>query len=220
MSGCCPHSRDAGRIFSRFARRYRKRFEKRGFEASQRQLVAGLTQAGFRGATLLEIGSGTGYLHQTLLERGAASAVGVDLSAAMTAEACSRAAGHGLSERTRYITGDFMDLAADIEPADITLLDKVVCCYPDAHGLVHASLHKTRRVYALTYPRDRWFVRLGVKFLGVAMAMIRCEFRNYVHDPRQVEAWVEARGYGKIFEKTTLIWLTQVYVARTPDASV
>ena len=70
----------AGKIFSLFARGSRKRLEKKGFEDSQRKLVEGLKQVGFDNATLLEIGCGVGYLHQSLLEQGALTAVGIDLA--------------------------------------------------------------------------------------------------------------------------------------------
>lgn len=209
---CCPHSRAAGRIFSRFARRARRRFERRGLEPSQRQLLAGLERAGFAGASLLEVGSGVGHLHQTLLERGAGSALGIDLAPRMTEEARAWAAERGLAARTRYLTGDFMALAEDVEPADVTILDKVICCYPDADALVHASLARTRRVYALTYPRRRWFVRLGAALGAVCLRLIGSDFRAYVHDPERVEGWIGAEGFAKRFEAVTPVWLTQVYV--------
>ena len=133
MSSCCPHARSAGRFFSFFAHRYRKRFKKKGFEPSQQQLIAGLEQVGYRDATVLEIGCGVGHLHQSLLEQGADSAVGIDLASSMLAEARDWAGERGLTERTDYIEGDFMLVADQVDPADISLLDKVVCCYPDAH---------------------------------------------------------------------------------------
>jgi hypothetical protein len=40
MTSCCVHNRDAGRFFGWFARRYRKRFARKGFEP-QKQLVEG-----------------------------------------------------------------------------------------------------------------------------------------------------------------------------------
>lgn len=211
MSCCCPHARSAGRFFSLFARRYRKRFEKKGFEPSQKQLLAGVEQAGFSSATLLEIGSGVGHLHQTLLERGAASAVGIDLAPDMVAEARAWAVERGLDSRTHYLEGDFMELADRIEAAEVTLLDKVVCCYPDADGLVHRSLEKTRRVYALTYPRNRWFIRLGAAVAAFLLWLIRSDFRPYVHEPALIEAWITAQGFEKRYQNHTFVWLTQVY---------
>lgn len=210
MSCCCPHSRSAGRLFSFFARRYRQRFNRRGFEPSQQQLLDGLQQAGFADASLLEIGSGVGHLHLTLLERGAASATGIDLAPSMIEEAQRWAEERGLAERTRYQVADFMDMD-DIEAADITILDKVICCYPDAEGLTGRSLANTRRLWAVTYPRRTWYTRLGEKLGAALMWLLRSDFRPYVHDPVHIEAWAGQAGFDKSFEKQTFIWLTQIY---------
>jgi len=146
MSCCCPHSRSANRFFSFFAGRYRKRFEKKGFEPSQKQLMEGLKQAGYQDAKILEIGSGVGHLHQTMLEQGAASAIGVDLASKMIEEAR-----HWAEDRSlEYVEGDFMEISDTLSEADVTVMDKVVCCYPDADGLVHVSLSKTKHVYIPT----------------------------------------------------------------------
>jgi len=47
---------------------------------SQRQIVETLESLGLDGVSLLEVGCGVGILHQTLLEKGAATALGVDLA--------------------------------------------------------------------------------------------------------------------------------------------
>jgi 2-polyprenyl-3-methyl-5-hydroxy-6-metoxy-1,4-benzoquinol methylase len=211
---CCPHAKSAGKLFSFFAHRYRKRFERRGFEPSQKQLVTGLEQAGFQGASLLEIGSGVGYLHQTLLERGAASAVGIDLAGKMLNEAAARAQEHGLASRTRYLQGDFVTMAESLEPADVTILDKVICCYPDADAMVNRSLARTRRVYAITIPRDRWFFRMALGLVVLILKAVRSDFRPYIHDPAKIEKWITGAGFTKHYEGTTPIWLTQVYTRR------
>lgn len=168
--------------------------------------------ADYRDATLLEIGCGVGHLHQKLLEQGARSAVGVDLAPKMLAEAGALALERGLRDRVQYLEGDFIDLYDQIKPVNITLLDKVVCCYPDAHTLVNKSLDKTNRVYAMTYPRDRWFVRLGVKLSALLLCLIRSGFRSYVHDPESIEAWIIQRGFVKRFQEKTVCWVTQIYV--------
>ncbi|MEA1888304.1 MAG: methyltransferase domain-containing protein [Pseudomonadota bacterium] len=212
MSCCCPHSNSANRFFSFFARRYRKRFEKKGFEPSQKQLLEGLEQAGYQDAKILEIGSGVGHLHQTLLELGAASAVGIDLASKMICEAQQWADDRGLADRTSYIEGDFMEISEAVMDADVTVLDKVVCCYPDADGLVHESLARTNRVYALTYPRNRWYVRMVMGVTAWVMKIMRSDFRSYVHDPELIEKWIRESGFGKVYQNNNLVWLTQVYV--------
>ncbi len=211
--GCCsPQYNGTGRFFSRMARRYRRRYLKKGLEPSQIHLVEGIQRAGLAGASLLEIGSGVGYLHQMLLKQGAARAIGVDMSDKMLDEALTLSREQGLEARVEYRLGDFIALASDISEADITLLDKVVCCYPDAPALVQRSLEKTRRVYALTYPRDRIITRLGVALAGWALWLVRSNFRSYVHDPNVIETQINAAGFRKQYENQTFIWLTQIYV--------
>lgn len=212
MSCCCPHSNSANRFFSFFASRYRRRFEKKGFEPSQKQLLEGLQQAGYRDAKVLEIGSGVGHLHQTLLEQGAASAVGIDLASRMVDEAQHWAEERKLAGRTAYLEGDFMEIHESLSGADVTVLDKVVCCYPDADGLVHASLKKTNRVYALTYPRNRWYIRTMMGISAFMLKLVRSDFRPYVHDPELIEKWITETGFSKAYQNNNMVWLTQVYV--------
>lgn len=212
MNACCAHARSAGKLFSIFAKRHRRRFYKHGFEPSQKQLLQGLELVNYRERTLLEIGCGVGHLHQKLLQQGARSAVGVDLAPKMLTEARALAVERGLHDRTQYLEGDFIDMCDQIKPADVTLLDKVVCCYPDANALVNKSLDQTNCVYAVTYPRDRWFVRLGVGLTAVVLHLIRSSFRSYVHDPMKIEAWIVERGFVKRFQEQTMCWLTQIYV--------
>jgi len=212
MSTCCCHAQSAGRFFSFFARRARQRFKRKGFEPSQKQLMAGLEQVGYREASVLDIGCGVGHLHQTLLEQGASAAVGIDLAPKMLSEAKDWADERGLGDRVNYVEGDFMTLDERIDNADICLLDKVVCCYPDAQGLVQKSLAKTKRVYGLTIPRDRWFIRLAIEAVACLLWLIRSDFRSYVHDPVQIARWISDDGFEKRFEDQTAATLTQVYV--------
>jgi len=212
MSTSCCHTESASKFFSFFAHRSRKHFEKKGFEASQKQLLEGLEQIGYQGATLLEIGCGVGHLHQSLLENGASTAAGIDLAPKMLSEARGWADERGLGDRVEYLEGDFMELDENVEMADVCLLDKVVCCYPDAPGLLHRSLAKTGQTYALTYPRDRWFVRLGTRIWNFMLWLIRSDFRSFVHDPTQIESWIIGAGFEKRFQGETVAWLSQVYV--------
>jgi tRNA1(Val) A37 N6-methylase TrmN6 len=211
MSCCCPHSRSGGRIFSFFARSSRRRFTKKGFEPSQNQLMAGLKQAGYNNATLLEVGSGVGYLHQVLLEQGAKSAVGIDLASDMLKEAKDWAIEKGLADRIEYIQGDFIELLDQVEAAEVTILDKVVCCYPHAELLINSSIAKNSRVYALTYPRDRWFIKVAIEVMALFLKLSGSSFRGFVHNPDDIERWIIEAGYKKTYQEQTFIWLSQIY---------
>ena len=212
MSCCCPHSKSGGRLFSFFARGYRRRFSKKGFEPSQQQLIAGLEQAGFANASLLEIGSGVGYMHQVLLEQGAKNAVGIDLAPDMLKEAQQWADEKDLTDRVQYIQGDFIELLDRVDPAEVTILDKVVCCYPHAELLINSSTVKTKRVYALTYPRNRWFIKAVMEIMAFFLKLSGSDFRAFVHNPDDIERWILQAGFKKTYQAQTFIWLSQIYI--------
>ena len=211
MTACCVSNADTGRFFSRLAGLYRLRFRLFGFERTQQHLIEGTRTAGLLGAEVLEVGCGAGELHQRLLEEGAARALGVDLSESMVAMAKAQAKARGLEQRTTYRVGDFVGIADELPEADITLLDKVVCCYPNWQALVDATLSKTRRVYALTYPRDRRLTRAGVELMRFGLRLVGCCYQPYLHDPRRIQARILEHGFRRTFEAMTASWLTEVY---------
>jgi 2-polyprenyl-3-methyl-5-hydroxy-6-metoxy-1,4-benzoquinol methylase len=217
MNCCQAHVESGGRIFSFFARRYRRRFERKGFEPLQQRLISEIMKTGLSGRSILEVGSGVGQLHQTLLEKGASTAVGIDLAPAMISEAEARASAHNLAERTQYRQGDFVELAEDIEAADIVLLDKVVCCYPDAEALIRCAAAKTTERCAVIYPRDHAFNRLGAALGAFVLTLLGSGFRPYVHPVRSVQALFADSGFRLQFTSVTSLWLLQVFERNPPS---
>jgi 2-polyprenyl-3-methyl-5-hydroxy-6-metoxy-1,4-benzoquinol methylase len=213
MSCCCSiPGTDTNRFFSRLTRLYRWRFHLFGFEKSQRQLIDGIHHAGLEGQTLLEIGCGAGHLQRALLRAGAQQGVGVDLSARLIGEARLEAQRAGLAARTDYRQGDFVELADNLEPADIVVLDKVVCCYPDAERLLAAALDRTQRILALTYPRDRAATRAGVALMTALLRLAGCHFRPYVHAPASIEGWIRRAGFHPHSRSYTFAWVTEIHL--------
>lgn len=213
MSACCVarHVAGAERLFSWLARRYAKRYLKRGLDPSQRRLLQGLLACGIENARVLEIGCGVGYLHQALLKRGAAQATGVDLSAQMLAEAKRLAARQGQAGRVAYRQGDFVDLAAELPVYDLTVLDKVVCCYPEPVPLLEAAAAHTARTIGLVYPRvhlaNRLVITVGGWFTGIFLR----GFRSYLHPPALVRGTLEAAGFRCGYRDQTPLWRIEVY---------
>jgi 2-polyprenyl-3-methyl-5-hydroxy-6-metoxy-1,4-benzoquinol methylase len=208
---CCVHTQAAARLFSHLAKLYVWRYRLFGLARSQLKLIAGLERIGYRAASLLEIGCGVGWLHQWLLKHGAARAIGVDLSPEMVTEARRLALKQGLAAQTSYLIGDFIALAESIEPVEIVLLDKVICCYPDANVLLIQAASRARRAVALTYPRTCLKSCLLHRGLNAVLTWIGSDFRTYLHDPKAVESCLKAQGLAKYFEACTFLWLTQVF---------
>jgi hypothetical protein len=124
----------------------------------------------------------------------------------------------GLASRTSYSQGDFTLIADRLPDADFTILDKVICCYPDWERLVARSLEKTRRLYAFTIPRDRALTRIGLGAMRWGLSRAGCCYRPFIHDPEKIAERVIASGLHPIHEARTTTWVTRVY-ARDSQAS-
>ena len=189
------------------ARRYRRR----GPEPVQRKLLAGLTAAGVTGASILEIGCGTGELQRRVLAAGAANAVGIDIASGMIDQARAAAARTGVAPRTTFLVGDAVERAAELPPAAVVLLDKVLCCYPEIDTLLAMSLERAQRLCAVVVPRPHWLVAV-VWRLGIALSkLLRNSFHPYYHDWQRTAATIAAAGFQRIFAARTLAWEAWIF---------
>ena len=115
----------------RFARRTARRYRRRGLSRSARALVGFLADRGIDGATVLKIGGGVGQVQVELLRRGAARAVNLELATSYEAEAAQLLKSSGLGGRVERRFLDIAQSPGEVEPADVVVLHRVVCCYPD-----------------------------------------------------------------------------------------
>jgi hypothetical protein len=209
---CCPHCRDADAFFGqRDAAQRLARYQRRGPEGTTRLLVEALRAAGVADATVLEIGGGVGVVHHELLRAGAARAVDIDASAAYLATARTESQRLGHAERAAYVYGDFVALAPTVGPAAIVALDRVVCCYPDMPALVGTAAARAERLLGLVYPRDAWWVRLGMVLLNMGLALQRSAFRIFCHPTAAVDAQIRQAGLTLRQRRTRGMWQVVVY---------
>ncbi|MEX2117713.1 MAG: class I SAM-dependent methyltransferase [Bacteroidota bacterium] len=210
---CCSGQECAGanRFFSRFSAKYAKRFRKKGLEKVQQHLLKGIQRAPVSSAEILDIGCGVGALHIALLQEGAMRATGVDAAVGMIRQARTFAREHGVLEQVNYVLGDFTRVADDLAPADITILDKVVCCYENVDELVGKSLEKTRRVYALSMPRESLIVRWGFAIEIFFAKLFKATFRPYWHNWKNLRAKITSRGFRPVYENRTILWSIAVF---------
>ena len=199
------------KFFSKNSKKYLRTYKRKGLAREQRMLVEGITSKPLIGKTLLEIGCGVGGLHLALLKCGAASAVGIDAAEGMIEKAKILARDESLEGSTQYLLGDFVALQPAVAAADVTILDKVVCCYENAGELVAKSLEKTRSVYALSFPKPHFLVKWSFVVPIIAAKMFRWSFHPYWHDWQKLLDSIEQRGFQKRYENSTLMWSICVF---------
>ena len=165
---------------------------------------------------MLEIGCGTGELQRRVLAAGAGNAVGIDVAGGMIERAQAAAAQAGLEQRTTFLVGDAVERAAELPPAAVVVLDKVLCCYPEIDTLLQVSLERTQRLYAVVVPRPHWLVA-AVWRLAIAMfKLLRSSFHPFYHDwhrrpPRRPSPAPASRRLPRIFAAHTLAWEAWIF---------
>jgi hypothetical protein len=206
-SCCAGESLD---IFGdRSARRELRRFLRKGLGGEDaRQMAAWAEAGGLEGATVTEVGGGIGQVQAELLRRGAAGGTVVEVVDAYAGAAAELARQIGVAGRSAFVLADLLETPEAVEPADIVLLRRVVCCSPDGPALLGAAAAKTRRTLIASYPRDRMLTRGFVRVQNVLFAMIRKRFRVYVHPPGRLERAAAEHGLGRIRTTRGRIWET------------
>ena len=185
------------------ARRYRTR----GVRGTARDLVE--LAGDVSGASILEVGGGVGAIELELLSAGAARATDVELSGEYEEEALKLAAERGVSDRIERRVGDFV--AEPVEPHDIVVMHRVVCCYPDVDALVGAAAVTAKRRMLLTYPRERWYTRAGIGTVNFFMRLNGSDFRAFVHPVARMAAAASAHGLSPGDIRRGRIWESAVY---------
>jgi magnesium-protoporphyrin O-methyltransferase len=183
----------------------------KGPDKTTRMLVDAIKKGGVEGLTLLDIGGGVGVVQHELLAAGVQEAANVEASAAYIAAAKDEAQRRGLAERISHQHGNFVDVAETVAAADIVTLDRVICCYPEMEKLVSLSAARARKLYGLVYPRDTWWVKIGLATGNFFLWLQRSRFRTFVHPTEAVEAIVQKYGLARRYYCHTLIWQVVVY---------
>ena len=209
----CPHCQGAEKLFdASTARGDLEDYRKNGPAKTTKLLLDAIRSATQKGqSTLLDIGGGVGAIQHELLADTVQAAVHVDASTAYLGASQEEAGKRGHRERVTYLHGNFVELAPEIEAADIVTLDRVLCCYPDMPALVAESTSLARQLYGVVYPRDTWWMRLAGRVENLWFWARRNPFRFFVHPAEAVDAAIRSNGFVPRFHKNSGIWQVVLY---------
>lgn len=188
------------------AERDAKRYRRRGLDPTSRRIVDFLTSQGVEGQTVLEVGGGIGAIQIELLKAGAARAVSVELTPTYEEVAKGLLAEAGLSDRVERRVMDFAQAAAQVDPADVVIMNRVLCCYPDMPRLAGAAADHATRTLVVTFPRRTWWTRAGLGIGNAALWLTRREFHIFVHRPAEIIATSEGHGLRPVVNQPGFLW--------------
>ena len=174
-------------------------------------MVASSLEGSLEGARVLEIGGGIGAIQAELLAAGAATGQVVELVSAFEPYANELAKGRGLEERTSFVVADILESPDSVEPAEIVVLNRVVCCSPDGVALAAAAARLARHSLLLSYPRDVFWMRAGIAALNAGFRILRRSFRTFVHPPEALAAAAESSGLVRTESGRGVAWEFAVF---------
>ncbi len=188
-----------------------KRFRRRGLTGTARELARAVVGSGIPSGSILEVGGGLGEIQVTLLEQGnAASSVNVDLASNWEVEARRLLGEKGLESKVERIVGDFVQIGPDLSSADVVILHRVVCCYPDWRALLTAAIAKADRLIALTFPVERWWTKTMVGLGNLFNRLRKEQFRAYVHSEAAILDFIRAQGLEVSSDQSGFVWRTLI----------
>jgi 2-polyprenyl-3-methyl-5-hydroxy-6-metoxy-1,4-benzoquinol methylase len=203
---CCS-TKGCDEFFTdRVARRNADSYRRKGLDKHARRLVDVVCRNGIEGCTVLEVGGGIGAIQLELLQAGAARSENIELSPAYEPYAAELLQTAGFDGRVERRLLDFADTAEAVDPADVVILHKVVCCYPDYEALVRAAATHAKRQLVLTYPRRSWWTRLGFTAGNLLERVRRRTFRAYVHPPAAIIAVARVHGLEPFASHRGALW--------------
>ncbi len=172
------------------------KYKSKGLTASTEVLLGLLTESGLVGKTVLDIGCGTGFFALETLRQGASSCTGVDLANAAS---------------TRHL------------PSDIVVMDKVLCCYPDADALLKTASASSTGLLGFVIPRDEGLMkpamRIGIGLINLVERVRKTGFRLYLHPLSSLDRLLVDNGFQRSSKARSRFWLVFLYTRAGPSAA-
>lgn len=206
MPECCDPTGYKKTFGDKFAERIVRRYRRRGLNRTQRRVVEFLVQHGVADATLLEIGGGIGEMQIDLLRRGASHATNLEISPNYEQAATALLVDAGMQGRVTRRLHDIALAPDDVDPEDVVLLHRVVCCYPDYDALLSAAGSHARRLLVFTYPPRNWITQCLFAADNLWSRVRGSTFRAFVHPPEKMVAVVEAQGLAVRYRHSGWSW--------------
>lgn len=209
---CCTHCEATEDIFGlKSAKKSIKKYRVKGPEKITGLLLEAIKRLGLSNSELLDIGAGIGVLHHELLGGSVNKVTHVDASQAHIQMAQEEDQLRDHAHPISYLHGDAVELADQLPVSDIVTLDKVLCCYPDWESLLQISANKTRDYYAISIPRDQWYVKLVMSFGNMVQKFKGSAFRVFNHSSELIEEKMATLNFTRVNHIETIAWQVRVY---------
>ncbi len=212
MDSTLDEAEKIARDYDESACEFCERYKDSGLSRSSRILLDFLVEEGLKDKSTLELGCGAGGFSMELINRGAGSAVGIDLSPEMVKAATELSRANGFEDRAKFEQGNAA--TTSLPSSDIVIMDKVICCYSDLEALLRNSTEASRRLLGFVAPRDegvvKWPLRFGA-WIGNLVQKRRHSILFYVHSLETIDKILGDSGFVRQKKRGSRFWLVLLY---------
>jgi magnesium-protoporphyrin O-methyltransferase len=211
VSDCCT-PKGYRQIFSeKNAAGEAKRYRRKGLDGTSKRIFDFIRERGVEGKTLLEVGGGIGAIEIELLKAGMARTINVELTPTYESAARELLVEAGLTDHVERRVMDFAKAGPEVEAADVVVMNRVICCYPDMSKLAGAAADRTGGLLVMSFPNRQWWTRLGLTVANLGFRVVRMQFRVFLHPPELIQAAVQQQGFRIRFNERGLLWQVNAF---------
>jgi magnesium-protoporphyrin O-methyltransferase len=200
--------------FDAVACEYCHEYKSDGLAESSQLLLDFLKNQGLDGKHLVELGCGPGGFSIECLKHGAASSIGIDLSPEMVKVANDLATSLNLQTRAKFQVGNAA--TTDIPRADIVVMDKMLCCFPDSTSIFENVISAAGEIIGFIVPRDQGLFKIPLR-IAVYLKNAYEKLRNrnlgwmYLHSLSRIDQTLKNAGFNYCQKQVSGFWIIFSY---------
>lgn len=101
---------------------------------------------------------------------------------------------------------DIAEEPEGVEPADVVVLHRVVCCYPDYEQLLGAAAFRARRLLVFSHPPGNRAARAFIRVQNLMLRLNRKQFRTFAHSPTAMLDVCRSHGLSAAYAHPGAVW--------------
>lgn len=165
--------------------------------------------------SVLDLGCGAGGILLALQNSGVEEIHGIDASPEAIELLKKRFEKFGTLENTSFTVGDIIQF--DPPTVDVVSSHSVICCHPNAIGMINKATEKNPKLVIITFPKDNFLTKSVIFSLNILLwigGLFNRSIRgrkSFVHSTKNVNATFEKNGYELVFTDTSSFSQTLIY---------
>jgi magnesium-protoporphyrin O-methyltransferase len=206
MAGCCRSGVCEEMFNPRKARANLRRYRKKGLDKLEREMVLTASAQPLTALAFWRLEEGSAPFRPSCWRLGQEAERWLNWCPPTNPSRARLAQHKGIEGRSTFRVADVLEQPGSVAPADIVILNRVVCCSPDGVRLTAAAGKLAGRMLLVIYPRDRTVVRLVMGFMNGVFGVMGRSFRTFLHPPSALSAAAQAEGLSAAEMRRTVAW--------------